>query len=221
MSPKVKYVLQCAGTMAAVLVSVVLLLGVANAFMKPPAPPAPKLDLETVQILNEMAPTGVDDQSALDYFKLTGPETVEDLAAWNALHGYSGAQFDGFARYKLLLAVYEATEGPHKGMIFVMTRTEGYYNGYVDIMTAIRPNGAFWRMRLLNDAIYAEDDFAADDMGKINTALFGRPINDIILNDFKSQLTIGDPFRAGATVTGAIFTNALELAAKIFAEVTA
>ena len=224
MSPTMKNALKSAATLAAIALLVALLLVLANAFMKPPPPPPPKLELEDVAVLNAIAPTGTDDRTALDeaYFVLTGPVEAADIAEWNEKNGDSGSQNIGVVKYKILLSAYKSVKGPHAGMVFVKTRTEGYSNNLLEIMTAIKPDGTFFVMRLLNvrqeHKLPGEDNYAAGDIDKINAALLGKNVSVVTVNDIKGGLTV--TIGAGATRTSGIFINAIELSAKIFAEVT-
>ncbi|MCL2061099.1 MAG: hypothetical protein FWH03_00535 [Firmicutes bacterium] len=219
MKSETKSAFKSAMILASVAACVVLVLAFANAFMKPPLPPPPKLELEEVAILNQIAPTGVDDQTALDeyYFVLIGPQTAEEMSAWNELHGNTSFKVTGIARYKILLAAFKADKGPHAGTVFVRTLTDGYYDIRADIITAINPDGTFKHMRLLNNAIYTEDNYASGDIDKINAVLAGRPIGQITANDIKGQLPI--VIGAGATETANVFRLAIEIAAALFSEV--
>jgi hypothetical protein len=181
LKPIVKNTLVSTGVLILISVVAVALLALANAFFPKYVP---KLDLETVKILNGLAPTGEDNaQKLLDggYF-VAVPFKQKD----------SGDR---------AVAVYKADKGDSAGTVFVETSTYGF-KSYMTIVTAISPDKKFIKLYLRD---YFDD--ASIDVDRLNAELSGKTV--VANGDFSGSILYGGSAASG---TPRAFTKAISLA---------
>lgn len=114
----------------------VTILVLANAFFPKYVP---KLDMDTVKIINKLAPSGVDDTTALNdkYFGIVDLKAKKiDLDAFNKENKAGG---------KEILAVYQALKGNSKDSYIVESQADGYV-GKIVTVTAYSKDGKIMKV---------------------------------------------------------------------------
>ena len=127
MKKAVKDTLLSVIVLTAIALVCVILLSVANEFLKYEA----KLDADMAKKLYSVCPTGEEtDQKALEYFEIV--EMDDKIALVNEKHGNAKTQ---------IVAVYRATKGINKGKYIIQAQSEGY-GGTVMMLTSYDEEGA-------------------------------------------------------------------------------
>ncbi len=200
MKPIVKNTLVSTGVLILIAVVAVLLLSLANAFFPKYVP---KLDWDTVKILNDLAPTGETDiQKMLDeeYFKMATPNE-ETLSKFNKADNE-------------VIAVYKGLKGDSAGTVFVETSTiaSSYSKGLRTVLiTAVSPEQTFIKLY-----IRTEGDQARADAAQINEELKGKTV--VSAGDFGDGILYNG---SSASYTPVGFAKAINLAFDMAREIMA